>query len=296
MTGPLILRTPAEVREHSRAERRAGRRVALVPTMGALHDGHRSLISLAVDLADTVIVSIFVNPIQFDRADDFESYPRLPADDLALCSAAGATAVYLPGVENMYPAGFDTRVEPGALAEGFEGEHRRGHFAGVATVVTKLFGAVEPDVAVFGEKDFQQLAVIRRMTADLDLGVTIVAAPTCREPDGLAMSSRNRRLAPDARRAAVGIPDGLAAAQAAVDGGENRPAVLAGLVTDHLDAADAIDYVAIVDPESLTPLDDLRAADGSWRPSVALVAAWYGGVRLIDNRRLRPRSPDETSR
>ena len=286
MTDPLVLRTPAEVREHSRAERRAGRRVALVPTMGALHDGHRSLITAAAELADTVIVSIFVNPIQFDRADDFNSYPRLPADDLALCAAAGAAAVYLPGVEHMYPAGFDTRVEAGSLADRFEGEHRPGHFTGVATVVTKLFGAVEPDVAVFGEKDFQQLAVIRRMTVDLDLGIEIVAAPTCREPDGLAMSSRNRRLDPDARRAAVGIPDGLDAAQAAVADGEQHPEVLAAIVRGHLHGAEAIDYVAIIDPDTLTPLDDLRAPDGSWRPSVALVAAWYGGVRLIDNRRL----------
>lgn len=296
MTGPAILRTPAEVREHSRAERRDGRRVALVPTMGALHDGHRSLITLAGGLADTVIVSIFVNPIQFDRADDFASYPRLPADDLAVCASAGASAVYLPGVEDMYAAGFDTRVEPGALADRFEGEHRQGHFTGVATVVTKLFGAVEPDVAVFGEKDFQQLAVIRRMTADLDLGVEIVAAPTCREPDGLAMSSRNRRLGPDARRAAAGIPDGLAAVEAAVADGESRPDALAAIARSHLGAADAIDYVAIVDPDSLTPLDDLRTPDGSLRPAVALVAAWYGGVRLIDNRRLGPRSADQPGR
>ena len=288
MTDPMVLRTPAEVREHSRAERRAGRRVALVPTMGALHDGHRSLITLAAELADTVIVSIFVNPIQFDRADDFESYPRLPADDLAVCAAAGAAAVYLPGVEHMYPAGFDTRVEPGELADRLEGEHRPGHFAGVATVVTKLFGAVEPEIAVFGEKDFQQLAVIRRMTADLDLGIEIVAAPTCREPDGLAMSSRNRRLSPDARRAATGIPDGLAAAQAAVADGEHHPDAITTIVRGHLHAAEAIDYVALVDPDTLTPLDDLCASDGSWRPAVALVAAWYGGVRLIDNRRLSP--------
>ena len=183
-------------------------------------------------------------------------------------------------------AGFDTRVEAASLAHRFDGEHRPGHFTGVATVVTKLFGAVEPDVAVFGEKDFQQLAVIRRMTVDLDLGIEIVAAPTCREPDGLAMSSRNRRLDPDARRAAVGIPDGLDAAQAAVADGEQHPEVLAAIVRGHLHGAEAIDYVAIVDPDTLTPLDDLRAPDGSWRPSVALVAAWYGGVRLIDNRRL----------
>jgi pantoate--beta-alanine ligase len=283
---PIVVTTPAEVRALSRTERRAGRRVALVPTMGALHDGHRSLITSAASLADTVVVSIFVNPIQFDRADDFEAYPRLPVEDLALCASAGAAIVYLPDVEHVYPPDFDTHVEPGALASVLEGEHRPGHFTGVATVVTKLFGAVEPDLAVFGEKDFQQLAVIRRMTADLDLGIEIVAAPTQREPDGLAMSSRNRRLDPTARRAAVAIPDGLAAAQAAIADGEHRVEALTDIVRDHLRQAEAIDYIAIVDPDTLAPFADLLADDGSPRPAVALVAAWFGGVRLIDNRRL----------
>jgi len=286
MTDPIVLRTPAEMRAHSRAERRDGRRVALVPTMGALHDGHRSLITLAAGVADSVVVSIFVNPIQFDRADDFDAYPRLPDADLAVCAAAGATAVYLPAVEHVYPPGFDTRVEPGALATVLEGEHRPGHFTGVATIVTKLFGAVEPEVAVFGEKDFQQLAVIRRMTADLDLGVEILAAPTCREPDGLAMSSRNRRLDPTARAAAVGIPAGLDAALGAVDDGEHRATALTDIIRHHLGSADVVDYVAVVDPDSLAPIDDLTAPGGSLRPAVALVAAWFGGVRLIDNRRL----------
>jgi pantoate--beta-alanine ligase len=286
MSEPIVFRTPSEMRVHSRAERRAGRRVALVPTMGALHDGHRSLIESAARVAETVVVSIFVNPIQFDRSDDFDSYPRVPEEDLAVCAAAGAAAVYLPGVEQVYPAGFDTRVEPGALATVLEGEHRPGHFAGVATVVTKLFGAVEPDVAVFGEKDFQQLAVIRRMTADLDLGVEIIAAATCREPDGLAMSSRNRRLTPAARAAAVAIPSGLDDARAAVEAGERSGRALTDAIRRHLRTADAVDYVAVVDPDSLSPIDDLVAPDGTLRPAVALVAAWFGGVRLIDNRRL----------
>lgn len=286
MNDPIVVRTPAEMRALSRAQRRAGQRVALVPTMGALHDGHRALISMAAQMADTVVVSIFVNPIQFDRADDFEAYPRVPDEDLAVCASAGAAAVYLPGVEHVYPPGFDTHVEPGALATGLEGEHRPGHFTGVATVVAKLFGAVEPDVAVFGEKDFQQLAVIRRMTTDLDIGVEIVAAPTCRESDGLAMSSRNRRLDPSARRAAAAIPDGLTAAWVAVDDGEHRVEVLTDIIRDHLRHAEAVDYVAVVDPDTLTPLAHLVDGDGSRRPAVALVAAWFGGVRLIDNRRL----------
>ncbi len=204
----------------------AGRRVGLVPTMGALHEGHLRLVELARRHADVVVVSIFVNPLQFDRRDDFERYPRPIDGDLVLCEAVGADAVYAPTAGAMYPPGFQTHVEPGALAAPMEGAGRPGHFRGVTTVVTKLFNAVRPAVAVFGQKDYQQLAIIRRMALDLDTGIEIVTAPTVREPDGLAMSSRNRRLSPSNRAAAVCVPHALEAAAQAMANGERRSEVL----------------------------------------------------------------------
>ena len=194
---------PDAMRSWSAAARSAARTVGLVPTMGALHDGHLSLVDIARRRTDCVVVSIFVNPLQFDRADDFDTYPRPIDDDVARCTEVGVDAVYAPTAATMYPGGFETVVEPGPLGAVLEGAARPGHFRGVTTVVTKLFGAVRPDLAVFGEKDFQQLAIIRRMTTDLDLGIEIVGAPIVREPDGLAMSSRNSRLSLEdrARRA-----------------------------------------------------------------------------------------------
>src|SRR5215469_7035549 len=202
------------------AGRRAGHRIALVPTMGALHDGHRALVAEARRRADRVVVSIFVNPIQFDRRDDFERYPRTLAEDAAACAAAGVDAIYAPSPATMYPEGFQSAVEVTRLTEPLCGAARPGHFRGVTTVVTKLFHAVRPDVAVFGEKDFQQLAVIRRMTADLDFGIEIVGVPTVREADGLAMSSRNRLLSPVEREAARCVPRALEAAAVAVARGD----------------------------------------------------------------------------
>jgi pantoate--beta-alanine ligase len=201
-----VLDTPAAMREWSRARHRDGRRVGFVPTMGALHAGHLSLVDIAARHADDVVVSIFVNPLQFDRPSDFDAYPRPIDEDVERCREAGVAAVYAPTARTMYPEGFETHVEPGGLAAVMEGAARPGHFRGVTTVVTKLFGAVRPDVAVFGEKDFQQLAIIRRMTTDLDLGVEIIGAPIVREPDGLAMSSRNVRLDPAQRAAAAASP------------------------------------------------------------------------------------------
>jgi len=188
------LGTPHAMQAWSDAAHRAGRRIALVPTMGALHAGHLALVAEARRRADVVVVSIFVNPMQFNRRDDFERYPRTLDDDAAQCAAAGADAVYAPSPAAMYPEGFASHVEVARLTEPLCGAARPGHFRGVTTVVTKLFLAVRPDVAVFGEKDFQQLAVMRRMTADLDFGIEIVGMPTIREADGLAMSSRNRLL------------------------------------------------------------------------------------------------------
>ena len=203
-----------------------------MPTMGALHDGHVSLIKLASQRCDQVAVSIFVNPLQFNRPDDFETYPRTLDDDLAACEAVGVDAVYAPTPATMYPRRFQTHVDPGPLAETMEGAARPGHFRGVTTVVTKLLTAVRPDVAVFGEKDFQQLTIIRRMVEDLDLGLEIVAAPTVREPDGLAMSSRNTRLSPDDRIAARCVPAALAAVADAAAGGEPDVARLLGAARD----------------------------------------------------------------
>jgi pantoate--beta-alanine ligase len=216
-----ILTTPSDMHAWSDRLRAAGARIGFVPTMGALHEGHLALITEARRHADTVVVSIFVNPLQFNARADFEHYPRPIDDDLTQCEAAGADAVYAPTAAAMYPDGFQTHVEPGALADQLEGAHRPGHFRGVTTVVAKLFSAVRPQVAVFGQKDAQQLAIIERMVLDLDLGIDIVAFPTVRESDGLAMSSRNRRLDPADRQAAACLSRGLEAGRrrAAAGGG-----------------------------------------------------------------------------
>ena len=189
-----VFATPDPMRAWSAEQHRQGHRVGVVPTMGALHDGHMALIGRAAELADRVIVTIFVNPLQFNLATDFDSYPRPIDDDLEVCRQAPVDAVYAPTAATMYSPGFQTHVEPGDLADRLEGPLRPGHFRGVTTVVTKLLGATQPDVALFGQKDFQQLAIIRRMVADLDLGIEIDGVPILRESDGLAMSSRNVRL------------------------------------------------------------------------------------------------------
>ncbi len=266
------------------AQRAAGHRVGLVPTMGALHEGHFALVDRARQTSDCVVVSIFVNPLQFNRADDFDAYPRPIDDDLAMCRDHGVDAVYAPTAATMYPTGFETTVEPGALAEPLEGAGRPGHFRGVTTVVAKLFGAVRPDEAVFGRKDFQQLAIIRRMTVDLDMGIEIVGLDTVREPDGLAMSSRNRRLTHAQRSAAVCVPRALSAAAATLADGHRDAA-------DLLAAANAVladepsarpEYVAVVDPDTLQPITRIEAA------VLIVTAVWFGEVRLIDNRLLEP--------
>ncbi len=273
------LDSPTAARQWSDRCHQAGERVAFVPTMGALHDGHASLIAIGHELADRVVVSIFVNPLQFDRPDDFSHYPRPLEEDLALCESLGVDAVYTPTAATLYPEGFDTVVRAGALASRFEGEARPGHFDGVTTVVAKLFGAVRPDLAVFGRKDFQQLAVIKRMTSDLDLGIEIVAAPTVREGDGLALSSRNRRLSPEQRAVAAAIPRSLSAAHHAVEDGARRVEDILGparAILDH-DEAISIDYLAMADVDSLEPMELFESS------AVILVAAFVGDVRLIDN-------------
>jgi len=271
--------TPSTMRAWSLGQRRAGHRVAVVPTMGALHDGHLHLVDVAGRHADRVIVTIFVNPLQFNRPDDLAAYPRTLDDDLAGCAAAGAHAVYLPTAAAMYPAGFETRVVPGSLAEPMEGAGRPGHFEGVTTVVTKLFNATAPDVAIFGQKDAQQLAIVRRMALDLDTGIEIVGVPTVRESDGLACSSRNRRLTPADRAAAVAVPRALAAAAAAIAAGERRTAAVQAAAEAVLTAETRarIEYVNVSDPATLRPVERIDAE------ALLCVAVWFGDVRLIDN-------------
>jgi len=278
------LTEPRAMQAWADAERGAGRRIGLVPTMGALHAGHLALVAAARRRAQRVVVSIFVNPIQFDRRDDFEQYPRTLDDDLRVCAEAGVAAVYAPSAAAMYPEGFQTAVEVARLTEPLCGAARPGHFRGVTTVVTKLFHAVRPDVAVFGEKDYQQLAVVRRMTADLDFGIEIVGVATVREPDGLALSSRNRRLAPDDREAARCVPRALDAAAELVLAGERRagPVVARATAVIAGERRARVEYAELRDPETLGEVAEVAGA------ALLAVAVWVGGVRLIDNRLLVP--------
>ena len=282
------LTEPHPMQAWADAERAAGRRIALVPTMGALHDGHLALVAEARRRAERVVMSVFVNPIQFDRRDDFEQYPRPLDDDLRICAAAGVDAVYAPSAAAMYPEGFQLAVEVARLTEPLCGAARPGHFRGVTTVVTKLFHAVRPDVAVFGEKDYQQLAVIRRMTADLDFGIEIVGVATVREPDGLALSSRNRRLGADDRAAARCVPRALDAAADVVRAGERRAAAVVARATAVIGAEGRarLEYAELRDPETLAEVTEVAG------PALLALAVWVGGVRLIDNRMLVPEGDD----
>lgn len=257
--------------------------VALVPTMGALHQGHMALVRRARELANHVVVSIFVNPTQFGPNEDLARYPRDLAADQALLEAEGAALIWAPDAGEMYPAGFSTSVAVDGLSEGYCGAVRPGHFAGVATVVLKLFNQVQPDVAVFGEKDWQQLAVIRRMAQDLNLTSpcveNIAGVPTVREEDGLALSSRNAYLSAAERQVAGRLNTLMHSAIAAVEAGAEVPAALAGLESALLAAGFAsVDYAALADSASLAPLDALTGA-----PARLLVAARVGSTRLIDN-------------
>jgi pantoate--beta-alanine ligase len=240
------------------AWRGAGPSIALVPTMGALHAGHLSLVAEARRRADRVVATIFVNPLQFGANEDLDAYPRQEEADLALLEAAGCDLVWLPRADDFYPADFATTVSVAGVSARWDGAARPGHFDGVATVVAKLFASVRPDVAVFGEKDFQQLAVIRRMNADLGLGVEVVAAPTMRDGDGLALSSRNAYLSADERRRALALPRALDEARAAILGGEVVDVALIR-ATARLEAAGfaPVDYVALVDAATLEPVDRL---------------------------------------
>ncbi|HEY7994175.1 MAG TPA: pantoate--beta-alanine ligase [Candidatus Eremiobacteraceae bacterium] len=255
--------------------------VALVPTMGALHAGHESLLKNARDGNATVVASIFVNPLQFGPNEDLAQYPLTPDDDMALLERLSCDVLFAPTVAEMYPAGSQTRVQPGEVAAHLEGERRPGHFAGVATVVLKLFSLVTPDRAYFGEKDAQQLAVVRRMVRDFDLPVDIVGCPTVRESDGLAISSRNRRLSDAQRRDAVGLSRALRLIVEALERGATDVGAVLRAASAELGALQQ-DYLAVVDPADFVPLDTVpRKAD-----LLAVGAAFCGTTRLIDNMKL----------
>jgi pantoate--beta-alanine ligase len=271
-----VHRSPAEIAPVTRALRAAGRKVALVPTMGALHDGHRELIRHARRSPGVVVpvVSIFVNPLQFGAGEDLERYPRPLEADLAACREEGVELVLLPGVADMYPEGADTTVVPGPVGDRLEGAVRPGHFAGVLTVVAKLFHIVAPDLAFFGEKDYQQLVLVKKMVRDLDFPLSVVGVPTVREPDGLALSSRNAYLSPEDRRRAPVLHRALAAGAAVSARG--RKAVLdAARAVLAEEPAVALDYLELTDP-------DLGPDPPAGRARL-LVAARIGGTRLIDN-------------
>lgn len=274
-----IITTCAEMTALCRA---APRPLGLVPTMGALHEGHLSLTRQARTDSATMAASIFVNPSQFGPNEDFTTYPRTFERDLELLQAQGTDLVFAPLPDEVYPGGFDTWIEPGAVAEGMEGAARPGHFRGVATVVAKLFTIIRPDRAYFGQKDGQQVAVIRKMTTDLNLGVEVVTMPTIREPDGLALSSRNAYLTPEERTAAPVVYRALCAAESLWHTGERNPnhlqaAALAELQREPL--VSAVDYVSIVDADTMAALDAVSAG----RSVMVATAVRLGPVRLIDN-------------
>ena len=279
-----IIESASEMQQAALALRAAGKRIGFVPTMGNLHDGHLSLVRIAKQHADVVVVSIFVNPTQFGPNEDFAAYPRTFAADCALCEAEGVDLVFYPSVPDMYPAGASVSVTENALSRTLCGAARPGHFDGVCTVVAKLFNIVLPHVAVFGEKDGQQLRVIRRMVRDLRFPVEIVSGPTAREPDGLARSSRNQYLTPEQRPQAVCLRRALDEAERLFAAGERDPRKLVAAMRAVVARATAakIDYVEIVDDETLQPLAGPIA-----RPALAALAVWVGTPRLIDNAVLR---------
>jgi pantoate--beta-alanine ligase len=268
-----------EMRHVVAGARAKGKSISFVPTMGALHDGHLSLIDEAKRVADTVVMSVFVNPLQFGPSEDFDRYPRPFDQDRARLEALGVDAIFHPPVDQIYPAAFKTRVEPGPLAEVLEGKSRPGHFAGVLTVVLKLFNLTQPKHAYFGQKDFQQVVLVRQLVRDFGLPIRTVAVPTVREPDGLAMSSRNAYLDAGQRQRAPVVHSAITEAAEAFTAGETNPVRLEGLARERLSATAGltVDYVALVDDTTLGRPN--RAIPGS----VLVVAVKLGSIRLIDN-------------
>jgi pantoate--beta-alanine ligase len=271
--------TIAEMKAAVRGERNAGRTIGFVPTMGALHEGHLSLVRASRSRADATVVSIFVNPKQFGPQEDFGRYPRDPAGDAALLEGEGTDFLFTPPAEEMYPSGFRTAVEVEGLQDKLCGRTRPGHFRGVCTIVLKLFQIVRPDVAFFGQKDAQQALILKKMSRDLDLDVVLDIRPIVRESDGLAMSSRNKYLSAAERTAALVLSRGLAETAVAIRGGERRSAVLIEHLTETIrrEQAARIDYIEIVDAETLEPAPD--AGEGR----LVALAAQFGRTRLIDN-------------
>jgi len=270
--------TVAELRRTLAKSRSADQRVGFVPTMGYLHDGHLALIAASRAQCDVTVVSIFVNPTQFGPNEDLSTYPRAFLRDEGLCRDAGVAILFAPDAQEVYPSHFETFVEPGDLAKPLCGAFRPGHFRGVATVVCKLFNMVQPDVVFFGQKDFQQCAVVRRMAVDLNLPIEIVTVPTVREQDGLAMSSRNRYLSKEERQRALAINRALTAALDEFRAGERNVEKLIAIAKGHLEAVDRVQYLELVDGDTLNTADSpLR------RPAALCAAAYVGSTRLIDN-------------
>ncbi|HXT97064.1 MAG TPA: pantoate--beta-alanine ligase [Polyangia bacterium] len=276
---PQVIRASAEMTAWSRAARARGERIAFVPTMGALHAGHVALLAEGRRRGDRLALSIFVNPTQFGPNEDLARYPRDLPGDLAKAAGAGTDVAFVPEVADVYPAGFQTTIEVKELARGLDGPFRPGHFAGVATVVAKLFNIVQPDLAIFGEKDFQQLAIVRRLVTDLAMGIEIVGLATVREPDGLAMSSRNAYLSPAERARALSLSRALFAARDRAAAGERDAKTLVEGARGMLDV-DRLDYLELVDAATLAPVARVEG------PSALLVAAFIGRTRLIDNVRV----------
>ena len=277
-----VLRTNQEMTQWREKRYRNGQLVGFVPTMGYLHQGHLALMKEALRRADKVVVSIFVNPTQFSPGEDLDEYPRDLERDLELCGELGVHAVFVPEVEEMYPPGFQTKVELGQLTQNLCGLHRQDFFSGVTLVVAKLFSAVRPHLAVFGEKDFQQLVVVRRLSQDLNLGVKIIPHPTVRESDGLAMSSRNTYLSKEERRSALSLSRSLKRACEMVATGERRADVLVEKVKEMIEAEPhtRIQYVQVVDGETMTDQSEVTPK------AVMALAVFVGQARLIDNMRL----------
>jgi pantoate--beta-alanine ligase len=280
-----LIAHPAEMQTLAASWRSRGRTIAFVPTMGYFHQGHLSLMRYGRQAGDRLVVSLFVNPTQFGPTEDLNRYPRDLARDVGLAESVGVDVIYTPGVEEMYPQGYQTYVTVEDLSAGLCGASRPGHFRGVATVVLKLFHQVRPHVAVFGEKDYQQLAVIRRMVRDLDLEVEVVGQPIVREEDGLAMSSRNTYLSPEDRGRALCLYRGLCAARDLAAAGEREADRLVAAAREIIARTPhtRLDYLSLVDPETLKPVPRLQGA------ARLLAAAWVGGTRLIDNLLLKER-------
>ena len=276
---PSVVATRLDVRRRLDAARRAGRKIGVVPTMGALHAGHLSLVDASRRECNFTVVTIFVNPTQFGPHEDFQKYPRMMEADLKLLAERKVDLVFVPTIEEMYPAGSTTFVDVGRVAEPLEGAARPGHFRGVATIVLKLFNSVPADMAFFGQKDYQQALVIRRMVADLDVPITIRVCPIIRDPDGLAMSSRNVYLSADERRRALSLSSSLRLAKELVAAGERDAATIIKRMREVIAAAGEvqIDYVALANPDTLEPLTNITGS------AVALIAARVGSTRLIDN-------------